>query len=105
MRPEHRDERKTHETSSYRCVRWWKMNVPTGYVRQGRRVVNPKAVYGSQRGHARALYRRINGRPGGTLTVGADDRIREPVNWGLVVALLGCLALWGTVVVGLVVAV
>ena len=40
-----------------------KMNVPTGYVRLGRRVVNPKAVYGSQRGHARVLYRRINGRP------------------------------------------
>ncbi len=39
------------------------MNVPTGYVRLGRRVVNPKAVYGSQRGNARALYRRINGRP------------------------------------------
>ncbi len=40
-----------------------KMNVPTGYVRLGRRVVDPKAVYGSQRGHARALYRRIHGRP------------------------------------------
>ena len=39
------------------------MNVPTGYVRLGRREVNPKAVYGSQRGHALALYRRINGRP------------------------------------------
>jgi hypothetical protein len=36
---------------------------PRGYARPGRRVVNPKAVYGSQRGHARALYRRINGRP------------------------------------------
>jgi hypothetical protein len=34
------------------------------------------------------------------LTVGADDRIREPVNWGLVAALLGCLALWGGVVFG-----
>ena len=56
------DERKTHETSSYRCVRWWKVNVPTGYVRLGRRVVNPKAVYGSQRGRALALYRRIYGR-------------------------------------------
>ena len=79
------------------------MTVPTGYVRQGRQVVNPKAVYGSQRGHARALYRRINRRP--ALTVGADDRVREPVNWGLVVALLGCLAFWGTVVVGLIEAV
>ena len=39
------------------------MNVPTGHVHLGRRVVNPKAVYGSQRGHARALYTRINGRP------------------------------------------
>ena len=39
------------------------VNVPAGYVRLGRRVVNPTAVYGSQRGHARALYRRINGRP------------------------------------------
>ena len=39
------------------------------------------------------------------LIVGADDRIREPVNWGLVVALLGCLAFWGTVVVGLIEAV
>ncbi len=39
------------------------VNVPTGYVRLGRRVVNPNAVYGSQRGHARALYRRIHGRP------------------------------------------
>jgi hypothetical protein len=38
-------------------------NVPTGYVRPGQRVVNPKAVYGSQRGHAAALYRRINGWP------------------------------------------
>jgi hypothetical protein len=36
---------------------------PRRYVRLGRRLVNPKAVYGSQRGHARALYRRINGRP------------------------------------------
>jgi hypothetical protein len=40
-----------------------KTNVPTGYVRLGRRVVNPKAVYGSQRGRARSLYRRINGQP------------------------------------------
>ena len=63
-----------------------KMNVPTGDVRLGRQVVNPKAVYGSQRGHARALYRRINGRPAAPTesvtfrhTVGAaDDRIREP---------------------------
>ena len=63
------------------------MNVPTGDVRLGRQVANPKAAYGSQRGHARALYRRINGRPAaptGPLTfrhtaVGAaDDRIREP---------------------------
>jgi hypothetical protein len=36
---------------------------PPRYVRLGRRIVNPKAVYGSQRGHARALYRRINGQP------------------------------------------
>jgi hypothetical protein len=36
---------------------------PRRYVRLGRRVVSPKAVYGSQRGHARALYKRINGRP------------------------------------------
>jgi hypothetical protein len=35
----------------------------------------------------------------------ADDRICEPVNWGLVVGLLGCLAFWGAVVFGLVVAV
>ncbi len=33
------------------------------YVRVGGRVVNPRAVYGSQRGHSRALYRRINGWP------------------------------------------
>jgi hypothetical protein len=79
------------------------MNVPTGYVGQGRRVVNPKAVYGSQRGHARALYRRINRRP--ALTVGADDRIRERVNWELVVVLLGCLAFWGAIVFGLVAAI
>ncbi len=39
------------------------VNVPTGYVRLGRGVVNPAAVYGSQRGHARVLYRRIHGRP------------------------------------------
>jgi hypothetical protein len=39
------------------------MNAPTGYVRPGRPLVNPTAVYGSQRGHARALYRRINGWP------------------------------------------
>ncbi len=39
------------------------MNVPTGYVRPGRPVDNPTAVYGSQRGHARALYRRINELP------------------------------------------
>jgi hypothetical protein len=87
------------------------MSVPTGYVRLSRRVVNPKAVYGSQRGHALVLYRRINRRPAPPtkpvtvlqlppLTVGADDRIREPVNWGLVAALLGCLALWGGVVFG-----
>ena len=38
------------------------VNVPTGYVRLGRRVVNPTIMYGSQRGHARALYRRIHGR-------------------------------------------
>jgi hypothetical protein len=31
-----------------------------------------------------------------------DDRIREPVNWSLVIALLGCLAFWGAVVFGLV---
>ena len=63
------------------------MNVPTGDVRLGRRVVNPKAVYGSQRGHARALYRRINGRPAAptepvtfrhTAVGAADDRISEP---------------------------
>ncbi len=36
---------------------------PRGYVRLRRRVVNPNAVYGSQRGRARALYRRINGWP------------------------------------------
>ena len=36
---------------------------PGQYVRSGRRVVNPKAVYGSQRGDAQALYRRINGWP------------------------------------------
>jgi hypothetical protein len=36
---------------------------PGRYARLGRRAVNPKAVYGSQRGHARALYRRVNGRP------------------------------------------
>jgi hypothetical protein len=98
-----------------------KVNVPTGYVRLGRRVVNPKVVYGSQRDHARALYRRIDGRPGPATrpvilrrTVGPvddrvreplDDRIREPVNWGLVVGLLGCLSFWGAVVFGLVVAV
>ena len=76
------------------------MNVPTGYVGQERRVVNPNAVYRSQGGHARALSRRTNRRP--ALTVGADDRVREPVNWGLVVALLGCLAFWGTVVFALV---
>ena len=104
-----------------------KMNVPTGYARLGRRVVDPKAVYGSQRGHARALYRRINGRPArpqkasepplttGHVSTGeegafehfdtavgaADDRIREPVNWGLVVGLLGRLAVWRAVVLGL----
>ncbi len=38
------------------------VNAPTGYVRLGQRVVKPKPVYGSQRGHARALYRRIHGR-------------------------------------------
>ena len=36
---------------------------PRMYLRLGGRVVNPKAVYGSQRGHFRALYRRINGWP------------------------------------------
>ena len=36
---------------------------PRMYLRLGGRVVNPKAVYGSQRGHSRALYRRINGWP------------------------------------------
>ena len=35
----------------------------------------------------------------------ADDRIREPVNWGMVVCLVGCLAFWGAIVLGLVVAV
>ena len=39
------------------------VNVPTGYVRLGQRVVNPTTVYGSQRGHARALYRRIHALP------------------------------------------
>jgi hypothetical protein len=33
------------------------------------------------------------------------DSIREPVNWGLIIALLGCLAFWGAVVFGLVAAV
>jgi hypothetical protein len=86
---------------------------PRGHMHLGRRVVNPKAVYGSQRSHARALYRRINGPPAPPATPGAlpptfgaaDDPIREPVNWGMVIALLGCLAFWGAVVLGLVVAV
>jgi hypothetical protein len=40
------------------------------------------------------------------VTVGAaDDRIREPVNWMLVLVLLDCLAFWAVVVLGLVVAV
>jgi hypothetical protein len=34
----------------------------------------------------------------------ADDRIREPVNWGLAIALLRGLAFWGAVALGLVVA-
>ena len=38
-------------------------NIPTGYVRLRPRVVNANTVYGSQRGHARALYRRIQGGP------------------------------------------
>jgi hypothetical protein len=38
--------------------------------------------------------------------VGAiHDPTRQPVNWGLLVALLGCLALWGAVVFGIVAAV
>jgi hypothetical protein len=89
---------------------------PGRYVRLGQPVVHPKAVYGSQRGNARALYRRINERPTPParpvtvlqlqpVTVRAHDRIREPLNWGLVVALLGSLAVWGAVVFGLVVAV
>lgn len=77
------------------------MSVPTEYVGQGRRVANLKDVYGSQGTHAQALYRRINARP--APTVGADDRSREPVNWELVVVLLGCLAFWGALVLGLVV--
>ena len=76
------------------------MSVPTEYVRPGRRLAIPKDAYGSQRADARAMYRRVNARP--ALTVGADDRIREPVNWELVVVLLGCLAFWGIVVFGLV---
>ena len=38
--------------------------------------------------------------------VGAtNDRMREPMNWGLVACLLGCVAFWGVVVLGLVAAV
>ena len=37
--------------------------------------------------------------------VGAThDSVRQPVNWGLLVSLLGCLASWGTVVFGIVAA-
>ena len=105
---DHRDERKAYETSSYRCVRWWKMSVTTEYLRAGTRVANPgdvygrnpKDVYGSQGADARALYRRINAPP--AQTIGTDERVREPLNWGLLVALLFCLAFWGTVVFGLV---
>ena len=87
------------------------MSVTTEYVRAGSRVANPedvyesnpKDVYGSQGADARALYRRINAPL--ALTVGADERSRESVNWGLVVALLFCLAFWGMVLVGLVQAV
>ena len=92
------------------------MSVATGYVRPRLRVDDPNAVYESQRGHALVLYRRIHRRPAPPtrpvtvlqlppLAVDADDRTREPVNWGLVVAVLACLAFWGAVVLGLVVAV
>ncbi len=84
------------------------MSVATEYVRPGTRVANPqnlyesnpKDVYGSQGADARALYRRINAPT--ALTVSADERIREPLNWRLLVALLFCLAFWGTVVFGLI---
>ena len=38
-------------TRCHRCAHWWKVNVPTGNVRLGRRVVNPTVADGSQRGH------------------------------------------------------
>jgi hypothetical protein len=39
-------------------------------------------------------------------TVGAiHDPIRHPVNWGLLVGLLGCLSFWGAVAFGIVAAV
>ena len=89
------------------------MNVPTGKCASRRRVLNPKAVYGSQRGHARALYRRINGQqrrpqsrcrsgtpPLALPTIGFANRELGPGG-----RLLGSLAFWGAVALGLVAAV
>ena len=84
------------------------MSVTTEYVGAGTRVANPqdlydsnpKDVYGSQGADARALYRRINAPT--ALIVGADERIREPLNWRLLAALLFCLAFWGTLLFGLI---
>ena len=86
------------------------MNVPTGKCPPRRRVVNPKAVYGSQRGHARALYRRINGvgaAPAEPVTfrhtaVGAADDGFANRELGPGGRLLGSLAFWGAVALGLV---
>ena len=72
------------------------VNVPTGYVRLGRRVVNPNAGYGSQRGHPRPVQ--------------ADTRAARAARTAgdrplIVVGLLVCLAFWGAVFLGIVAAV
>ena len=54
---------------------------PRRYVCSGRRAVNPKTVYGSQRGDAQALYRRINGwpaRPTKPMTLGREIEAEPP---------------------------
>ena len=55
-------------------------------------------------GAAEAVENRLREAALVELRDGRSDRIREPVNWGLLVALLGCLAFWGLVALGLLVA-
>ena len=136
---DHRDERKTHETSSYRCVRSrserpHRVRAPrpeggqaeacvreparpracavqadTRAARAANKTGDPPLITGhvstgSRHSAGQDCERRGVSLENSHTAVGAgDDRIRERVNWELVVVLLGCLAFWGGVVFCLVV--